>query len=145
MGESERASSCWGSNLESLSWTDTALTTKLLPLDKPSGTECSPFVPHIVYVYTIQWGTFKGENFRELVKNMIFLEKTFTDCSLLPCQRTPRPKFCRGKLLCIATKPQNLRNFSPSKVSRYTVAEARVYNIRIQSIFVQSVNCVQRS
>ena len=29
-------------------------------------------------------GTFAEENFRELVENKIFTEKTFTDCSLVP-------------------------------------------------------------
>ena len=49
---------------------------------------------------TVQWGSFKGENFCEFVKNMIFAEKTFVDCSLLPCQRMPRLKFC-GENVCV--------------------------------------------
>ena len=38
-------------------------------------------------------GNFEGEKFRELMKSMTFAEKTFADCWLLPCQRTPHPKF----------------------------------------------------
>ena len=41
---------------------------------------------------TVEWKTFEGEDFRELVKITIFAEKTFTDCSVLPYQRTPHPK-----------------------------------------------------
>ena len=37
-----------------------------------------PFVADISYS-----GTFAGENFRELVENTIFTEKTFMDCSLV--------------------------------------------------------------
>ena len=44
------------------------------------------------------------ENFRELVKNTIFTEKTSADCSLLPCQRTPHSKISQRKLSQIATK-----------------------------------------
>jgi len=54
-------------------------------------------------------------------ENMIFVEKTLADCSLLLRQRTPRPKISRRKLSQIATKPWNSRKFSPSKVSCYTV------------------------
>ena len=43
------------------------------------------------YIYHIA-GTFKRENFCELVKNTIFVEKTCVDCSPAPSQRTPRPK-----------------------------------------------------
>ena len=45
----------------------------------------------IFYIYHIA-GTFKRENFCELVKNTIFVEKTCADCSPAPSQRTPRPK-----------------------------------------------------
>ena len=45
------------------------------------------------------------ENFHGLVKNTIFAEKTFADCSLLQRQRTPRPQISRRKLLRIVTKP----------------------------------------
>ena len=47
----------------------------------------------------------------------IFMEKTFTDCSLVP------PKDHAPKLLRIPTKPQNLQKFSPSRVSCYTVQQ----------------------
>jgi len=43
-------------------------------------------------------GNFEGENFRKLVKNTIFAEKTFADCSLLLHQRTPRSQISRRKL-----------------------------------------------
>ena len=45
------------------------------------------------------------------------MEKTFTDCSLVP------PKDHAPKLLRIPTKPQNLQKFSPSRVSCYTVQQ----------------------
>ena len=52
-------------------------------------------------------GNFRGKIFYELVKNTIFVEKTFTDCSLLPCQRMPCPQISQRKLSRIATKPRN--------------------------------------
>ena len=52
---------------------------------------------------------------------MIFVMKTFVDCSFLPCQRTPHAQISWRKLLQIATKPWHLQKFSPLKVSRYTV------------------------
>ena len=60
--------------------------------------------------------TFEGENFCELVKNTIFTAKTFTDCSLVPCQRIQRPQNSWRKLLRLATNLQNLPKFSPLKV-----------------------------
>ena len=39
-------------------------------------------------------GNFRGRKLLRIGKNTIFTEKTFTDCSLLQCQRMPRPK-CR--------------------------------------------------
>ena len=70
---------------------------------------------------SIQQETFKGENFRELEKNTIFVEKTFVDCLLVPRQGTAHPQISRRKLLRTATKTRNSQRFSPSKVSRYTV------------------------
>ena len=89
---------------------------------------------------TVERETFEGENFCELVKNTIFTEKTFVDCSLVPCQgrhapifhgenycgllactvpRTPCPHISQRKLLRIGTKSQNSQKFSPLKVSHY--------------------------
>ena len=50
---------------------------------------------------------FRGENFSGLLA-----------CAV---PRTPHPQILWRKLLLIATKLRNLRKFSPSKVSRYTV------------------------
>ena len=63
--------------------------------------------------------TFEGENFHKLVTNTIFGEKTFADCSLVPCQRMPRPQILQRKLLRIATNLRNSWKFYPSKVSCY--------------------------
>ena len=38
-------------------------------------------------------GNFQGRKLLQIGENTIFVEKTFMDCSLLSCQRTPRPKF----------------------------------------------------
>ena len=38
-------------------------------------------------------GNFEGENFRKLVKNTIFAEKTFADCSLCCTKGRHAPKF----------------------------------------------------
>ena len=54
---------------------------------------------------TIQRENFEGENFCELVKNTTFVEKTFADCSFVPCQRTLRPQISWRKLSRTATKP----------------------------------------
>ena len=70
-------------------------------------------VPHTLYRI--------AENFHKLVKNKIFAEKTFTDFSLVPRQRTPCPQISLRKLSRIATKPRNSRKFSPLKVSLYMV------------------------
>ena len=59
-------------------------------------------------------------NFRELVKNTVFTEKTFVDCSLLPHQRMSHPQILWRKLSRIATKLRNLQKFSSLKVSNYT-------------------------
>ena len=67
--------------------------------------------------------SFRGKNFHELVKNTIFMEKTFANCFLLMCQRMPWPQISWRKLSWIDTKPRNLRKFSPSKVSHYTVLD----------------------
>ena len=53
----------------------------------------------------------------ELVENKIFVEKTFVDFSLVPPKDATPPNFAE-KHFQIATKP---RNFSPPKVSRFTV------------------------
>ena len=61
-----------------------------------------------------------GENWRFFMKKT-FVEKTFTDCSLLLCQSVPHLQISQRKLSQIATEMWNLWKFSPSKVSRYTV------------------------
>ena len=48
--------------------------------------------------------TFEGEDFRKLMKNTIFAEKTVTNCSLLPCQGCYTSKFLGRKL---HEQPQN--------------------------------------
>ena len=68
---------------------------------------------------TIQRETFERENFRELVKNTIFVEKTFMDCSLMPKDNTP-PNFVE-KTFMNSHKIANSQKFSPSKVFRYMV------------------------
>ena len=86
-------------------------------------------------------GNFRGRKLSwNLVKKTIFAEKTFADCLLLLCQRTPRPQILWRKLSQIATKPRNLWKFSPSKVFRYTILNALV-TITWQplSLFVYSV------
>ena len=47
---------------------------------------------------------------------MIFIEKTFTDCSLLLRQRPPYSQILHRKLSRIPTKPRSSRKFSHSKV-----------------------------
>ena len=69
---------------------------------------------------TVWRETFEGENFRELVKNTTFAEKTYADCSLLPHQHMLSPQTSRRKLSRIAAQLRNLRKFSPSNISRYT-------------------------
>ena len=50
-----------------------------------------------------------------------FRGKNFSGLLACAAPRTPHPQISRRKLLLIATKPQNSRKFSPSKVSCYTV------------------------
>ena len=47
----------------------------------------------------------RQKNFRESVKNTIFAEKTFGDCSLSLRQRMPCPQISWRKLLQITIKP----------------------------------------
>ena len=53
----------------------------LLPCQRVQGLEL--FTGDTSQFSIIQWETFVGENFRELVENKIFAEKTFVDCSLV--------------------------------------------------------------
>ena len=82
---------------------------------------------------TVQWKTFEGENFRELVKNMLCM-----DCSLLQRQRCHAPKFCREKLSQIATKLWNSRKFSLSKVSRYMVLQSDFHAERYMGTYTHT-------
>ena len=79
------------------------------------------------------------------MKNTIFAEKTFTDCLLLPCQRTPCPKIWRRKLSRIATKLRNSWNFSPSKISHYMVlicdVSRRTVHCTVKELFVLMCGC----
>ena len=54
---------------------------------------------------TIQWRSFEGENFHELVENKIFVEKLLQISCWCQCQKTPRFPILWRKLLRIATKP----------------------------------------
>ena len=58
-----------------------------------------------------------------MVKNTIFMKKTFVDCLLVQHQRIPRSKILQRKLSQIATKLRNSQTFSPSKVTRHTVSQ----------------------
>ena len=94
---------------------------------------------HISYIWNVPTGMLLQQipyivrNFRILA---IFVEKTFTDCSFMPCQRTPGPQILRKILLRIATKPQNLQKFTPSKVSRYmAVCASYLYYVSWQAKF----------
>ena len=71
---------------------------------------------HKIILYST-WETFEGENFHDLVKNTIFVAKTFADCSLLPCQKTSHPQIlqCWKKLSQMATKRKICRSFLPWK------------------------------
>ena len=84
--------------------------------------------------YCIAWN-FRGRNFHKLVKGTILVEKTFTDCSLLPCQRTPHPQISWRKLLHLATKLQNSQKFSPSKVC-YTVHFCHTFTWKVPNLAV---------
>ena len=44
------------------------------------------------------------------------------------------------KLSCIATKPQNLQKFSPSKVSRYTV-NIRLSQLQLKYLYSYTLVC----
>ena len=58
-----------------------------------------------------------GENLRKLVEKFFFMGKLTRWCH----QKTPSPQISRIKLLRMATKPRNLQEFSPSKVSHGTL------------------------
>ena len=66
-------------------------------------------------------GNFGGRKLSRIGENTIFAGKTFADCSLLLRQRTPCPQISQRTHSRIATKPRDLRKFSPLKVSRHTV------------------------
>ena len=60
-------------------------------------------------------GNIRGGNCCELVENTIFVAKTFANCSLLPCQRVPRPKFCRENFCKKAQNHEIHKRFLPRK------------------------------
>ena len=76
-------------------------------------TSCAPFGTCLwVWSKKIPYsGKLEGENFRELVKNMIFAEKTFADCSYLLRQRRPRPKVCAEKTFAYSHKTAKFAKF----------------------------------
>ena len=84
-------------------------------------TSCHNAVSSTSFSSILYSGKLSRENFCKLVKNTIFTERSFADCSLLLRQRTPCPKILQRKLSRMATQPRNLRKFSPSKVFRYMV------------------------
>ena len=102
-----------------------SMSTSFLPPSPSPKLLSSPFSTLFGWVsvkYRIV-GNFWGRKLsRELVKNTIFSKKNFVDCLLLPHQRMPHPQISQRKLSQIATKLRNLQKFSPSKVSRYTIA-----------------------
>jgi len=49
------------------------------------------------------------------------VQKTFTDCSLLPCQRTPRPKFSRRKLRKRHKTVKFMKGFSLKSFPLYSI------------------------
>ena len=102
--------------------------------------ECTP--KNLTKLNTVWQETFEGENFCELVKNVIFTEKTFVDCSLLPHQRTPLPQILQRKLSRIATKPQNLQKFLPRKflIIRYLDQVGSYYHILQFFLYLWIVN-----
>ena len=60
------------------------------------------------------------------------MEKTFTECLVLLCQRTPCPPISWRKLLRIATKPWNSWRFFPSKVFCYTVPCPKTWDCNVR-------------
>ena len=72
-------------------------------------------IEQIPYIHVAR--TYEGENFRKLVKNTIFTEKTFTIARLCREKDTTSPNFAEKTF----AKPQNSQKFSPSKVSCSTV------------------------
>ena len=94
----------------------------------------TPFVPSTSkgFVCYRKVGNFWGKFFCKLVKNTIFAEKTFTDCSLLLCPRMQRPQISQRKVSRIATKSQNLCKFSPLNVSHFLVLSVQRSNVPVQ-------------
>jgi len=68
---------------------------------------------------TVWRETFEEENFHELVND--FCGENFRRLLAFAMSKVPHPQISWRNLSQIATKPQNSRKFSPSKVSRYTV------------------------
>ena len=68
--------------------------------------------------------TFKGENFRELVKIQFSQRKLLQIARFCCAKGYHAPPIWWRKLSRIAKKPQNSRKFSPSKVFRYMVVFA---------------------
>jgi len=79
------------------------------------------FQVHFHTWWWIQRETFEGEKFRGLVKNTIFAEKTFADCARLCRAKGHHASKFRGETIANSHKPQNLRTFSSTRVSSYTV------------------------
>ena len=75
----------------------------------------------VLSCYRIE-GNFWGRKLSQIGEKMIFVDKTFVDCSFLPRQRTPRPKF-HGENFRVQPQNREIRkSFLPRKVFRYTVS-----------------------
>ena len=64
---------------------------------------------------------FRGRNFRGSIGSENFTEKIFTDCLKPNISGCSMPQISWRKPWRMVLKPRNLRKFSPSKVSHYTV------------------------
>ena len=80
-------------------------------------------LPHWLWNLYYIARNFQGRKLSQIGEKYDFAEKTFRDCSLVPCQRTPcLPISCR-KLSQIATKLWNLRktfSFESFLLYKYT-------------------------
>ena len=102
----------------------------------------SPITLYNVLIYIVYRESFTGENFRELLKvglSQLKLSRLVGNDNDTPIDNDAavlNENFRGLKHSQIASKPQNLRKFSPAKDSRYTVSrELKVVVSALKLIF----------
>ena len=87
-------------------------------------------------------GNFRGRKLSWIVEKYDFCGENFRRLLAFAVRKDATPQILRRKLLHIATKPWNLRNFSPSKVSPLYGTNCIMSRFEMTFAFVPHLWCV---